>query len=368
MDKQEKDSEVQGVAGANIWAALLMKNGMKKILLILFLIIAALSIAAVIFVWCTAFTDNVKAESEVRINIPTGSSGDDLRALLTDKDILRSERKLAITSRLKSSGRAVRPGSYLIEPGMNSNQLLNMLTSGRQSPVNVTFNNIRTLEELAGKVGGQIEADSASLAAFLADESNYSSDGFSRETVISVFIPDTYELYWSIDATGFYRRMLKEYKSFWNRERMAQAEAAGLTPVEVSVLASIVDEETSRSEEKPRIAGLYLNRLRSGIPLQADPTVKFAVNDFTLRRVLNRHLEIDSPYNTYKYRGLPPGPIRCPSRSGLEAVLGAEKHDYLYFVAKPDGSGYHHFSRTLAEHNRYAAEYRRELNRRKIYR
>ena len=341
---------------------------MKRVLLSLLLIGAAFAVAAVIFVWQAAFTDNVRPESEVRINIPTGSSSNDLTAIMVDRGILKSKRKLTVTSRLKSSGRVVRPGSYVIQPGMNSNQILNMLTSGRQSPVNVTFNNIRTVEELAGKVGGQIEADSASLAAFLTDESNYLSDGFSRETVISLFIPDTYELYWSIDAKAFYRRMLKEYKAFWNGENTALAEAVGLTPTEVSVLASIVDEEASRADEKPRIAGVYLNRLRLGIPLQADPTVKFAVNDFTLRRILNRHLEVDSPYNTYRNRGLPPGPIRCPSRSGLEAVLGAEKHDYLYFVAKPDGSGYHHFSRTLAEHNRYAAEYRRELNRRKIYR
>jgi UPF0755 protein len=256
----------------------------------------------------------------------------------------------------------------MIEPGMSNNNIVNILRSGRQTPVNVTFNNIRTLEELAGRIGGQIEADSASLSAFLSDESNYSAEGFDRRTVISVFIPDTYQLYWSVDPQGFYRRMLKEYMAFWDSDRMAAAEALGLTPVEVSVLASIVDEEASKADEKPRIAGLYLNRLRLGIPLQADPTVKFAVNDFTLRRILNKHLEVDSPYNTYKFKGLPPGPIRCPSRSGLEAVLNAEKHEYLYMVAKFDSSGYHNFSRTLAEHNKYAAAYRRELNRRKIYR
>jgi UPF0755 protein len=161
--------------------------------------------------------------------------------------------------------------------------------------------------------------------------------------------------------------MLKEYRDYWNDDRTAKAEAQGLTPPEVSVLASIVDEEASREDEKPRIAGVYINRLRLGMPLQADPTVKFAVNDFTLRRVLNKHVAVDSPYNTYKFAGLPPGPIRCPSRSGLDAVLNAEKHEYLFFVAKYDGSGYHHFSRTLAEHNRYAADYRRELNRRRIY-
>jgi UPF0755 protein len=255
----------------------------------------------------------------------------------------------------------------VIEPGLSNNSLVNMLRSGLQTPVNVTFNNIRTLDELAGKIGRQIEADSASLASFFNDETNFSPDGFDRNTLISVFIPDTYHLYWSVDARGFYRRMLKEYRDFWNDERTALAASKGLTPAEASVLASIVDEEASKEDEKPRIAGLYINRLRLGMPLQADPTVKFAVNDFSLRRILNKHLEVDSPYNTYKYTGLPPGPIRCPSRSGLESVLNAEEHEYLFMVAKPDRSGYHHFSRTLAEHNSYAAVYRRELNRRRIY-
>lgn len=340
---------------------------MKKVILTLFYIVLALGFCAVVFLWAIVLRENVKAGEPVRIYLPTGS---DFRALddtLKSADILRNRKSFLITSRLKSFGKSVKPGSYVIEPGMSNNSLVNMLRSGRQAPVNVTFNNIRTLSELAGKVGRQIEADSASLAAFFSDETSYSEDGFDSRTVISVFIPDTYQLYWSVDARGFYRRMLKEYRDYWNEERTAMAETQGLSPAEVSVLASIVDEEASKDDEKPRIAGVYINRLRAGMPLQADPTVKFAVNDFSLRRVLNRHLEVDSPYNTYKFAGLPPGPIRCPSRSGLDAVLKAEKHEYLYFVAKPDGSGYHHFSRTLAEHNRYAASYRRELNRRRIY-
>lgn len=341
---------------------------MKKILLALFYIILAAGFTVTVLLWVILLRENVKADAEVRIYVPTGSSYEDLRDTLRSAGVLRSERNFIITSRLKSFGRAVKPGSFIIEPGMSNNNIVNMLRSGQQAPVNVTFNNIRTLGELAGKIGGQIEADSATLSAFLADENNYCADGFDRRTVISVFIPDTYQLYWSVDATAFYRRMLKEYRTFWNEDRKAAAEALDLTPAEVSVLASIVDEEASKADEKPRIAGVYINRLRQGIPLQADPTVKYAVNDFTLRRILNRHLDVDSPYNTYKFRGLPPGPIRCPSRSGLEAVLNAEKHEYIYFVAKHDASGYHHFSRTLAEHNRYAAAYRRELNRRGIYR
>lgn len=341
---------------------------MKKIFLTLFYILLAAGFAFTVLLWVIVFRENVRVDAGTRVTIPTGSDFEDLTDTLRSTGVLRSERNFIITSRLKSYGRNVKPGSYMIEPGMSNNNIVNILRSGRQTPVNVTFNNIRTLEELAGRIGGQIEADSASLSAFLGDENNYSADGFDRRTVISVFIPDTYQLYWSVDPQGFYRRMLKEYRTFWDEDRMAASEALELTPVEVSVLASIVDEEAAKADEKPRIAGLYLNRLRLGIPLQADPTVKFAVNDFTLRRILNKHLEVDSPYNTYNFKGLPPGPIRCPSRSGLEAVLNAEKHDYLYMVAKYDASGYHHFSRTLAEHNKYAAAYRRELNRRKIYR
>ncbi|MRR22937.1 endolytic transglycosylase MltG [bacterium] len=340
---------------------------MKKLFLILILIILASVFTAFILLWSIVLKENVRAEEPVRIYLPAGSDFASLKDTLDRADILRNRKSFLITSGLKSYGRAVKPGSYIIEPGMSNNIIVNMLRSGRQAPVNVTFNNIRTLGELAGKIGRQIEADSASLAAFLGDETNYSDDGFDIRTVISVFIPDTYQLYWSVDARGFYRRMLKEYRDYWNKDRKALAEAKGLTPAEVSVLASIVDEEASKEDEKPRIAGVYINRLHAGMPLQADPTVKFAVNDFSLRRVLNRHLEVDSPYNTYKYAGLPPGPIRCPSRSGLDAVLNAENHEYLFFVARPDGSGYHHFSRTLAEHNRYAQSYRRELNRRRIY-
>lgn len=341
---------------------------MRKIILTLFYLVLAAAITVTVLLWVIVLRENVMGDAGVRVTIPTGSTFEDLTDSLRSSGVLSSERNFILTSRLKSYGRNVKPGSYMIEPGMSNNSLVNMLRSGKQAPVNVTFNNIRTLEELAGRVGGQIEADSASLAAFLADETNYSADGFDRRTVIAVFIPDTYQFYWSVDAEGFYRRMLKEYRTFWNDDRLAAAEVLEMTPLEVSVMASIVDEEASKAEEKPRIAGVYINRLRLGIPLQADPTVKFAVNDFTLRRILNKHLEVDSPYNTYKFKGLPPGPICCPSRSGLEAVLNAEKHEYLYFVARYDSSGYHYFSRTLAEHNKYAAAYRRELNRRKIYR
>lgn len=340
---------------------------MRKKILILSFTVAAVAVIAITVIWSTGMKKNVRNETAVRIFIPSGSSFEDLTDTLKRHALLSNERSFILVSRLKSLTRSVKPGSYVIEPGMSNNKMVNMLRAGKQTPVNVTFNNIRTIEDLADRVGGQIEADPASILSFLSDENNYSDDGFNRMTVIAVFLPDTYQLYWTIDAKGFYRRMLKEYRAFWNDEREASARALNLTPVEVSTLASIIDEETAMDDEKPRMAGVYLNRLRLGIPLQADPTVKFAINDFTIRRVLNDHKEIDSPYNTYKYKGLPPGPVRCASKNSIEAVLNAEKHDYLYFVARSDFSGYHHFSRTLAEHNRYASAYRRELNKKRIY-
>jgi UPF0755 protein len=340
---------------------------MKRIIMYLLFAAVTILMAAAFVIWTVALKPNLDIDGTVRIYVPPGSSVDDFIDTVRSVGGLKSEKTFLITSRLKSFSRSLKPGSYLLEPDMNNNRLVNILRSGQQTPVRVTFNNIRTLGDLAGRIGGQIAADSASLAQFFNDENNYTEDGFTRETLISVFIPDTYEFYWNTDAEGFYTRMLREFRSYWNDERKAAAEDLGLSPVDVSTLASIIDDEVAKDDEKPRIAGVYLNRLRLGIPLQACPTIKFALNDFTIRRVLYEHLETDSPYNTYKYRGLPPGPVRCPTKAGIEAVLKAEKHDYLYFAARADFSGYHHFSRTLAEHNRYANAYQRELDKRKIY-
>lgn len=282
--------------------------------------------------------------------------------------LIINEKSFRLAAKARKYTGNVKPGRYLIEEGMSNYRLINILRAGIQQPVKVTFNNIRTLNEFAWRLGAQIEADSAEIAAFLSDESNYSADGFTRETLMAIFIPDTYEVYWNITPEAFYRRMLKEYNRFWDSDRLARAAERNLTPVEVSIVASIVDDEVAREEEKPRIAGVYLNRLRIGMPLQACPTIKFALNDFTITRVLKEHMLVESPYNTYKYNGLPPGPVRFPTISGIDAVLNAESHDYLFFSAKADFSGYHNFARTLAEHNRYAAEYHSELDRRKIFR
>ncbi len=302
------------------------------------------------------------------IYLPTGSSFEQVMDSLELNLKIDNINVLRWVAEKKNYPALVKPGRYVIEKGTSCNELINMLRSGKQSPVMVTFSNVRTIYELAGRVGGRIEADSAQIAAFLSDQENYRSDGFARNNIISVFIPDTYEFFWNTGAGGFYIRMLNEYKRFWNPERIRKAREKNLTPIEVSALASIVDQEAAKTDEKPLIAGVYLNRLRRGIPLQADPTIKFALNDSGISRILYTHLQIDSPYNTYKYPGLPPGPIGCPEIDGIDAVLNAESHDYLYFVAKPDFSGYHNFSRTLSEHNRYAALYQRELNRRRIFR
>jgi UPF0755 protein len=306
-------------------------------------------------------------ESNYEIYIPTGADYNQVLDTLVAKNLIQSKSVFSWIASRKKYPTHIKPGRYIVNENINYLNLINLLRSGNQTPVEITFNNIRTLNDLAGKIGGQIEADSTQIITFLSDQKNYMSDGFKKEDVISVFIPDTYELFWSTSAEGLYIRMLREY-NFWNQERLSEAKDKGLNPIQVGILASIIDDEVINAEEKPRIAGVYLNRLNRGIPLQACPTIKYALNDFTITRILDEYLQIDSPYNTYKHRGFPPGPIRCPSIEGIEAVLNAEKHDFIYFAAKADFSGYHHFSRTLAEHNRYAAEYQKELDKRKIYR
>jgi UPF0755 protein len=303
----------------------------------------------------------------VVIYIPTGSSYVQVMDTLKSNISVRSWKVLNWIAEKKKYPDHIKPGKYTIDNDLSYIGLIDIFRSGRQTPVKITFNNFRSIFVLAGKIGGHIEADSAEIATFLSEPANYSQDGFTRENIISVFIPNTYEFFWNTGPGGLYTRMLNEYRKFWNNERLEKAKEKNLTPVEVSILASIVDDEVAKADEKSRIAGVYLNRLKRGIPLQACPTIKFALNDFTITRILNKYLQIDSPYNTYRHSGFPPGPIGCASIEGLDAILNAEKHDYLYFVAKADFSGYHNFSKSLSEHNRYAAEYQRELDKRKIF-
>ncbi len=301
------------------------------------------------------------------IYIPTGSSYEQVMDTLESKLIIKNRKIFVWLANKKRYPSLIKPGRYVIDKDLTYNSLINLLRSGRQSAVRITFSNVLTLNQIAGKIGKQIEADSSQIVEFLSDDSNYIGDGFKKENIISIFIPNTYEFYWNTDAKELYNKMLKEYRIFWNDQRLSKAKEKGLNPIEVSILASIIDDEVVKNDEKPRIAGVYLNRLRRGIPLQACPTIKFALNDFSITRVLKKYLLVDSPYNTYKHSGFPPGPIGCATIDGIDAVLNAEKHDYIFFAAKADFSGYHNFSRTLAEHNRYASLYQKELDKRKIF-
>jgi UPF0755 protein len=342
-----------------------MKN--KKILIILsgsvLLILILLAIA-----YRNVFGLNVSStKNQSVLYIPTGSSYEQVMDTLEARLIIKNKKVLRWLAIKKHYPQLIKPGRYVIDKGLSYNSLINKLRSGRQTPLKITFSYVRTLNQIAGKIGKQIEADSTQIIGFFSDESNYSRDGFKKENIISLFIPNTYEFYWNTSARELYSRMMKEYSLFWNDKRMSKAKEKGLNPHEVSILASIIDDEVSKPDEKARIAGVYLNRLKRGMPLQACPTIKFALNDFTITRVLKKYLEVDSPYNTYKHSGFPPGPIGCATIEGIEAVLNAEQHDYVFFAAKADFSGYHNFSRTLSEHNHYAMLYQKELDKRKIF-
>jgi UPF0755 protein len=341
---------------------------MKNKLLIILAGSCVLVLITIYFIYSTLFGSSISVRGNNRvIIIPTGATYSQVLDTLESNLTIKNPKILEWVADKKKYPQLIKPGRYVIENDQSYISLIDLLRSGKQKPVKITFNNVRSLNQIAGKIGKQIEADSTQIINFFSDESNFRNDGFKKETIIALFIPDTYELYWNSDAKTLYARMLKEYKLFWNSERLEKAKEKKLNPIEVAILASIIDDEVVKQDEKPRIAGVYLNRLRLGIPLQACPTIKFALNDFTITRVLTKYLLVDSPYNTYKHNGFPPGPIGCPSIQGIDAVLNAAKHDYIFFAAKADFSGYHNFSRTLTEHNRYAALYQRELDRRKIF-
>ena len=269
-------------------------------------------------------------------------------------------------SLVKYKGYTPKTGRYAIKPTDNMRYLHRRLSMGYQTPVRLTVGSVRTLDRMARNVARQLMIDSAEVARLMTDTSYIHGMGYTNETLPALFIPNTYEVYWDMTAEEFMQRMLKENKAFWNDKRLQQAQSIGLTPVEVATLASIVEEETANQAEKPMVAGLYLNRLKRGMLLQADPTVKFSMQDFGLKRILFKHLEVDSPYNTYKYAGLPPGPIRVPSFQGLESVLNYSKHNYLYMCAKEDFSGTHNFAVTSTQHAANARRYQQALNRRGI--
>ena len=242
-----------------------------------------------------------------------------------------------------------------------------MLRIGDQTPVNITFNNVRTLPQLAGKISKNLELDSLQLVKHFTSIEVQKKFGFNSATFISMFIANTYQVFWDISIKDLTKRMATEYKSFWTKDRVSKANKLGMSQSEVTTLASIVQLESLKKDEQPKIAGVYLNRLRIGMPLQADPTVIFAVGDFTIKRVLKKYLKINSPYNTYKNKGLPPGPIYLASPNTIDAVLNYKTHKYIYFCAKEDFSGYHSFATNYNQHINNARRYQRALNKRRIY-
>ena len=295
---------------------------------------------------------------DVSLYIPTNADYQYVKNELISLNVLKSKNAFDWLAKRSNYDANVHPGRYILTDGMTNQQLINMLRMGYQTPVKVVFNNMRTVEQLAGRISDQIEADSISII----NEINNNPD-----VDATTFIPNTYEFYWNTDADDFVDKMIVEHKRFWNETRMQKAKDIRLTPRQVSILASIVDKETTKTSEMPRIAGVYLNRINKRWPLQADPTLVFALGDYNIRRVLDVHKNIDSPYNTYKFAGLPPGPICIPSIAAIDAVLNAEKHNYYYFCAKDDLSGYHVFAKNITEHNRNAEKYRKALNKNKIY-
>jgi UPF0755 protein len=301
------------------------------------------------------------------VKIPSNSSYDDIVQIMLNDSIIKTTANFSFAAKLmKYDNRESYPtGKYLIKKGATIKDIISILRAGRQVPTDLVINNVRTLKDLCGKISTQIEPDSFALYDYFMNPENLKSWGYNKDNILSLFIPNTYEVFWNTSKEGVFKRMKKENEVFWNK-REDKLKATNLTKEEVYALASIVEKESNYLPERPRIAGVYLNRINNGIPLQADPTVVFATGEYDLRRVLNKHLEFDSPYNTYKYAGLPPGPIYMPSVSSIDAVLNAEKHNYLYFCAKPGYGSEHAFATNLKGHNDNANKYRSWLSSEKI--
>ncbi len=340
---------------------------MKKILLIIFLI---LLIAGGIIGWTfynRIYTSNVISEDQYEFFIPSDFTYDSLSVKLKEEKIVKNFSSFNWVANQMNLPNTLKPGRYLLTNGLNNREFVALLRSGRQSPVKVVFNKERTLADLCGTIGSQIEADSIELYNHLTNNTFLSKHQLDSNSIMTKFIPNTYEFFWNTSAEKWANRMFKEQSKFWTKDRNKKAEELSLNHNEIITLASIVEEETNKYDEMPKVAGVYLNRLKKGWKLQADPTVKFALQDFEIRRVLNKHLEFASPYNTYYTEGLPPGPICTPSVKTIDAVLNAEEHDYMYFCAKDDFSGYHAFAKTLKQHNLNAKNYQKALNQRKIF-
>lgn len=322
-------------------------------------------VAAGVLAWRVVMGPSARFKDESRVLlIPTGADQQTTIDSLKRIEAVADERAI----RLLLERGTVKPGRYRVKKGMSARAIARMLHAGAQEPVRVTFNNVDRLPELAGRLGRALEADSLAFLKALLDPEQQRAAGLGDATMISLFLPNTYELWWTTSPEAFIARMHKEHDDFWNGDRSAKAKELRLSPTQVSTLASIVQAETVKMSDAPTIAGVYLNRLRIGMPLQADPTLKFALGLDTVQRVLNRDKEVDSPYNTYRNSGLPPGPIGMAEPRFIDAVLDAPRHEYLYFCARADLSGYSDFARTYEQHLVNARRYQKALNARKIYR
>jgi UPF0755 protein len=298
--------------------------------------------------------------------IPKGSTFDSVMDTLKTHKVINDETSFRFLAKLMKYQERVKEGRYEITPDMSNRAALVKLRSGNQDAMPVTFNSMRQKSDLIYRLGSKFEFGPESLGKLLNDPATCQKYGFDTTTIVCMFLPNTYEIFWTIKPEALLDRMGSEYKKFWTPERQAKAKELGMTQTEVQVLASIVASETNKRDEQPRVAGVYINRLKRGIKLEADPTVIFALRDFSIRRLLNKQLTVDSPYNTYRYAGLPPGPINLPAPATIDAVLNAEKHDYLYFVVDARFNGYHTFSKTLSEHLANARLYQQALTRMKI--
>ncbi len=306
------------------------------------------------------FSDNTKfTQKELYVYVPTGSNYEDVKKII--EPFVTNMDRFEMVAKKRSYPDNIKPGRFLFIKGMNSYELVKSLRSN--VPVNLAFNNQERVENLAGRVATQIEADSLSLMKSFKDSIFLKENGFNQENILTLFIPNSYEIYWNTSAEKFRDKMIKEYHIFWNKDRIAKAQKQGLTPIQATILASIVHKESVKKDERPRIAGSYLNRMRLGMPLQADPTVIFAIkknsNDFdqVIKRVFYKDLLIKSPYNSYVNLGLPPGPVAMPDITALDAVLNPEKNNYIYFCASVEHFGYHEFAATFEEHTKNARKY-----------
>ncbi len=316
----------------------------------------------------TVFIPVSKSNDTLYIYIDNDDTTDSVQAKIADtcSGAGALSAKVCYSAAKTILGLPVHSGRYAITSSTNTLQLLRMLKNGIQSPVRLTIPSVRTTERLAEDLSKKLMMSKEDLLDYLENNDSCAKYGTDTATVISLFIPNTYEVYWNITPAKLLDKMQNEQKAFWNGDRMNKAAALGLTPLQVMTMASIIDEETANNAEKPMVAGMYYNRLQQDMPLQADPTIKFALKQFELRRIYHNMLTVKSPYNTYVNTGLPPGPIRIPSVAGIDAVLNLVHHDYLYMCAKEDFSGTHNFARTYSEHLKNAARYSKALNERNI--